>query len=361
MKLSDYRDPALTNAIAEKIKDLTSTAHVKFCHICGTHEYAVTHYGLRTLLPRNLEVIAGPGCPVCVVPARDIDEAVWLALNGVTVATFGDMLRVPGSDMSLADAKAKGGDVRVVYGVDEAVKMALKYPEKSFVFFAVGFETTVPANAAEILSGPPKNLSFLVSHRLIPPAMELLLGVGDLKIDGFICPGHVATVIGVKAFRMFPEVYSMPTVIAGFEPVDVMISLYMLMKQLKENSARVDNEYTRSVTEEGNVKAQKIIEEVFEVDGGNWRGIGRVPSSAYKLKGEYANYDARVIYDIKVGPAKDIQPGCSCHLVIIGKIKPNECTMFMKTCTPENPYGPCMVSHEGTCRIWAEHGEYQTL
>jgi len=357
MRLADYRDPALTKAIAEKIKDLTPSGHAKFCHVCGTHEYTVTHYGLRTLLPKNLEVIAGPGCPVCVTPAKDIDEAVWLTLHGVTIATFGDMLRVPGSEMSLADAKARGGDVRVVYGVSEAVKMASKSPEKSFVFFAVGFETTAPANAAETLSGPPKNLSFLVAHRLIPPAMELLLGVGDLKIDGFICPGHVATVIGVRAFRMFPEAYNMPTVIAGFEPVDVMIGLHMLLKQLKEGSARVDNEYTRSVTEGGNVKAQKLIKEVFEVDSGNWRGIGRVPSSAYKLKNEFSNYDARVKYDIKVGPAKDIAPGCSCHLVIIGKIKPTECPMFMKTCRPETPYGPCMVSREGTCNIWGKHGQ----
>ena len=357
MKLTDYRDPELTKAIAGKIKELTPPSQVKFCHVCGTHEYTITHYGLRSLLPKNLEVIAGPGCPVCVVPAKDIDEAVWLALHGVTITTFGDMLRVPGSEISLADAKAKGGDVRIVYGVSEAVKMAAKSPEKSFVFFAVGFETTAPANAAEILSNLPKNLSFLVAHRLIPPAMELLLGLSDLNLDGFICPGHVATVTGAKAFRMFPEAYNMPISIAGFEPVDVMIGIHMLLKQLKEKSARVDNEYTRSVTEDGNVKAQKLLEEVFEVDSDNWRGIGRVPSSAYKLRDKYSDYDARVKYDIKVGPAKDIQPGCSCHLVIVGKIKPTECPMFMKACTPETPYGPCMVSHEGTCNIWGKHGQ----
>lgn len=356
MKLTEFRDPALAQSIIRKIKSLAPQDHVKFCHVCGTHEFTITRSGLRTLLPSNIEVIAGPGCPVCIVPAEEIDEAVWLAQHGVTVVTFGDMLRVPGSETSLSDAKAAGGDVRVVYSVTKAVKMARAESDKNFVFFAIGFETTAPTNAAEILRNPPKNLSFLVSHRLIPPAMELLLGIGDIHIDGFICPGHVATVIGADAFSIFPKAYGMPTVVAGFEPIDVLMAILMLLKQLKEG-ARLDNEYARSVTKEGNVKAQRLIKEVFDVSGGRWRGIGRIPNSAYRLKDGFSDYDARLKYEIKTGPARDIAPGCSCHLVIIGKINPPACPMFLKTCKPEHPLGPCMVSHEGTCHIWSRHAQ----
>ncbi|MDI6639275.1 MAG: hydrogenase formation protein HypD [Methanocellales archaeon] len=351
-----FRDPALAQPIVRKIENLTPQDHVRFCHVCGTHEFTVTRFGLRALLPPSIEVIAGPGCPVCIVPAEEIDEAIWLAQHGVTVMTFGDMLRVPGTKMSLSDAKATGGDVRVVYSVTEAVKMARREPDRNFVFFAIGFETTTPTNAAEILRNPPKNLSFLVSHRLIPPAMELLLGIGDIRIDGFICPGHVATIIGADAFSIFPETYNMPTVVAGFEPIDVLMAILMLLKQLKDG-ARLDNEYARSVTKEGNVKAQRLIKEVFDVAEGRWRGIGRIPSSAYKLKDAFYEHDARLKYDIETGPARDIAPGCSCHLVIIGKINPPSCPMFLKACKPEHPLGPCMVSHEGTCNIWSRHAQ----
>lgn len=279
-------------------------------------------------------------------------------MNGVTILCFGDMFRVPGSELSLADVKARGADVRVVYSVSDAVEIARKEPEKEFTFHAIGFETTAPTTAFEIKKGLPDNLSYLLSHRLIPPAMELMCGIGDLAIDGFICPGHVATITGAKAFRIFAEAYRMPTVISGFEPVDFLLSVFMLLRQLKEGVARLENEYVRSVTEEGNVKAQKLIEEVFEVTAGDWRGIGRIPSSAYQLKEECSKYDARKKYDIKIGPSRDVFPGCLCHLVIIGKIHPTECPMFMKECRPEHPIGPCMVSREGTCKIWSQYGEY---
>lgn len=361
MELLKLRDPALVKSIAEKIKAVAPPHHAKICHVCGTHEYTVTHFGLRTLLPENIEVIAGPGCPVCVVPAKDIDEAVWLAQNGVTVLTFGDMYRVPGSEKSLADVKATGADVRIVYSVSDAIVMARKQSGKEFVFFAIGFETTSPTNAFEILQGTPENLSFLISHRLIPPAMELLVGIGELGVDGFICPGHVATVIGAKPFRIFPEAYRMPAVIAGFEPADLLIGVLMLMRQIRSGVARLENEYVRSVTEEGNVKAQKITDEVFGVTGGDWRGIGSLPSSAYELRDRFSDCDARLRYDIEIGPSTDIHPGCSCHLVIVGKIRPIECPLFMKACRPEHPMGPCMVSREGTCQIWAAHREYYFL
>ena len=356
IELSSFRDAELVRRVVEKIRAITPRYEVKICHVCGTHEWTITHYGLRSLLPENIEVIAGPGCPVCVTPAADIDQAIKLALEGKVVTVFGDALRVPGSEKSLMDAKAEGADVRVVYGIDDAVKMAVKEKSKEFVFFAIGFETTAPSTANVVLSKPPKNFSILVSHRLIPPAMELLLGIGDLKIDGFIAPGHVSTIIGLKPYEIFPKAYRMPTVIAGFEPLDVLIAIYMILKQLKEGKARLENEYVRAVLPEGNVKAQRLMNKAFNVVDGYWRGLGRLPASALALKNEYSQYDARKRYELHIEKARDILPGCQCHLVMIGKIKPNECPLFMKACRPEKPLGPCMVSFEGTCRIWARHG-----
>jgi hydrogenase expression/formation protein HypD len=300
-------------------------------------------------------VIAGPGCPVCIIPAAEIDEAIKLALEDVTVVTFGDLLRVPGSKMSLQDAKARGGDVRVVYSVSDAVKMAQKEPTRDFAFFAIGFETTAPSTAVEILNKPPSNLSFLVSHRLIPPVMELLLGIGDLHIDGFIAPGHVSTIIGVKPYEIFPKAYHMPTIVAGFEPLDVLFAISMLLRQIRDGVAKLENEYNRVVTWEGNVKAQRLMKEVFDVTAGHWRGIGKVPASALALKEEFSQYDARKRYHLKIEHARDLLPGCFCHLIMLGKIKPPECKLYMKECTPQTPRGACMVSMEGTCRIWAKH------
>src|SRR3990170_3893257 len=350
-----FRSPELAKSIAQKIRDLApKKSVVKFCHVCGTHEWTITHYGLRSLLPANVEVIAGPGCPVCIVPAAEIDEAVQLARKGVVVTCFGDVLRVPGSAGSLLEAKAEGADVRIVYSVTDAVEMAAREPNREFAFFAVGFETTAPSTAVEALKPAPRNLSFLVSHRLIPPAMELLLGVGDLQIDGFIAPGHVSAIIGLKPYELFPRVYRMPTVVAGFEPMDVLMAVYMLLKQLKEGAARLENEYSRVVKPEGNPKALDVMAKAFEVTAGNWRGIGRLPDSALILRKELAAYDAHTKFGVKVEQGKDILLGCECHLVIIGKIKPNQCPMFMKACTPEKPVGACMVSNEGTCRVWAK-------
>jgi len=350
-----FRDPELAKSIAQKIHDITPrNGTVKLCHVCGTHEWTITHYGLRSLLPPNVEVIAGPGCPVCIVPAAEIDEAVQLAKKGVVVTCFGDVLRVPGSQMSLLEAKAEGADVRVVYGVSDAVEMAERERDREFAFFAVGFETTAPSTAVEALKPPPKNLSFLVSHRLIPPAMELLLGVGDLHISGFIAPGHVSAIIGLKPYELFPRVYRMPTVVAGFEPVDVLMAVYMILKQLRDGAARLENEYSRVVKWEGNPKALEMMDKAFEVTGGNWRGIGRLPDSALKLREELAAYDAHAKFGVHVEQGRDILLGCECHLVIIGKIKPDECPMFMKACTPAKPVGACMVSSEGTCRVWAK-------
>ncbi|MEM3823838.1 MAG: hydrogenase formation protein HypD, partial [Candidatus Bathyarchaeia archaeon] len=296
-----FRDPKLARRIAEKIQELTpKETQVKICHVCGTHEWTITHYGIRSLLPKNVEVIAGPGCPVCVTPASEVDEAIRLALKGVIITCFGDVLRVPGSKMSLLDAKAQGADVRIVYSVSDAVKMAEKEPQKEFTFFAIGFETTAPSTAVEILKKPPENLSFLVSHRLIPPAMKMLVEMKDLSLNGFIAPGHVSTIIGLKPYEVFPKDYGMPTVVAGFEPIDVLFGIYMILKQLSEGKPRLQNEYTRAVRWEGNTKAQQIMQKVFSVADGNWRGIGTIPSSKLVMNEEYKAYDAHLKHDVKV-------------------------------------------------------------
>jgi hydrogenase expression/formation protein HypD len=351
-----FRNPEVAQNIAAKIREVApKKSQVKICHVCGTHEWTITHFGLRSLLPPNVEVIAGPGCPVCIVPAAEIDEAVQLAKQGKVITCFGDVLRVPGSESSLLEAKAGGADVRIVYAVSDAVEMARKEPEKEFVFSAVGFETTAPITALEALGDPPKNFSFLVSHRLIPPAMELLLGLGDLQIDGFLAPGHVSAIIGLKPYELFTRVYRMPTVVAGFEPNDVLMAIYMILKQVSTNDAQLENEYSRVVKSEGNKKALQLMHEAFTVTAGNWRGIGRLPDSALQLRESLSRYDARKKFGVEVKEGKDILLGCECHLVIIGKIKPNQCPMFLRACTPAKPVGACMVSSEGTCRVWAKN------
>jgi len=349
-----FRDPDTAKRVTAKIRELApKSGNVKICHVCGTHEWTITHHGLRDLLPPNVKVIAGPGCPVCIVPASEVDEAVELALKGVVVACFGDVLRVPGSKMSLLDARAEGATVRVVYSVRDVVNMARKEGDKEFVFFAVGFETTAPSTATEVLGKPPSNLSFLVSHRLIPPAMRLLAEMEDLSLDGFIAPGHVSTVIGLEPYGVFPREYGLPTVVAGFEPLDVLFGVYMILKQIREGKPRLENEYSRVVKPEGNPKAQAVMQKAFQIDDGNWRGLGTIPQSKLTLRKESSGFDAHLKHGVKVERSVDLQPGCRCHLVIVGKIKPTECPLFMKSCTPRKPVGACMVSSEGTCRIWA--------
>ena len=291
-----------------------------------------------------------------MVPTVAIDRAVELALNGVIVTTFGDLMRVPATRMSLFEARARGGDVRVVYSASDAVEIARRNPDRKVVFLSVGFETTAPTTASEILRGVPENFSVMCYHRLIPPAMELLLGVGDLQIDGFICPGHVAAIIGVKAFRVFAEAYKMPTVVAGFEPNDVLLAILMLLRQLRDGEARCENEYARLVRYEGNVKAQRRMKEVYNVSPAYWRGIGRIPDSGLTLKKEFERLDAEKKFEFSPMKHLDLNPGCNCHLVMIGKIYPPECRPFGKVCTPQRPYGPCMVSVEGTCYIFYKYG-----
>jgi len=340
------------------IKAINSTSKeiskpVKFMHVCGTHEHTMSKYGLRTLLPKEIEILSGPGCPVCICPAADIDKAVELGNRDDTIiTTFGDMIRVPATTISLAELKAKGADVRIVYGPNDAVKIAKENPDKEIIFFAIGFETTAPLIGYELQSNPPSNFSVICAHKLIPAALELLMSQSQLRIDGFISPGHVSTIIGMKPYEIFSQGYRIPNVISGFEPNDVLLSILMLLKQVRDKKYDSLNEYSRVVKPEGNILAQRIIEDVFQSVSSPWRGIGRVYDGGLVIKENYQEFDAEKKFDIKIEKSQDIPPGCSCHLIMVGKLYPYECSLFRKECTPINPIGPCMVSAEGTCSIY---------
>jgi len=351
----EFRDNALGKKVIRLIHSLMPDHTVRIIHVCGTHEQTITKYGLRTLLPKNLELLSGPGCPVCVTPAKDIDEAIFLA-NCATLVTYGDMTRVPGSDMSLAEAKSDGADVKVAYSVNDAVRMASN-TKNDIVFFGVGFETTAPSSAAVLYNRPPENFSILSSHKLIPPAMEALVGDGDVSFDGIIAPGHVSTIIGTRPYERFAEIGT-PVIVTGFEPLDVLFAVLMVLEQMREGQSRVENEYSRVVTKHGNIKAQQLMNEVFNVVDAHWRGIGEIANSGLAIKPEFSQFDAREKYDIDVGEAQDLHPGCSCGLVLTAKATPEECKLFGKVCTPERPYGPCMVSKEGTCHNWWKYGRH---
>lgn len=365
---SIYRDKTIVEKIIGHIRKAPLKCPVKIMHVCGTHENVVSCFGLRELLPKTVEVIAGPGCPVCVCPSHDIEFAIDLALEQkAIIAAFGDMIKAPccgagaSGHESLGDAKTGGADIRIIYGPFDALKIAGENPGKEVVLFAVGFETTA-CGVASLIQQPnfPENLSILVSHRLIPPSMEFLLGVGDICIDGFLIPGHVAAVMGMEQYRLFSEAYRMPTVAAGFEPVDVLMGILAIIRQINEKIARCENIYPRAVQEKGNIKAQAAIKEVFDVVPAYWRGIGKIPRSGLKLKQRYEMYDARRRFGAaSLGKQNemelDINPGCSCHLIMTGRIKPSECPLFGNICIPESPYGPCMVSMDGTCRVWYKY------
>ena len=353
------RSKEFTDKIISAIKKIITELNkpIKLMHVCGTHEHTISKYGLRSLLPtKNLEIISGPGCPVCVCPAADIDKAIELGKRDDTIiTTFGDMIRVPATNISLAELKAKGADIRIVYGSNDAIKIAKENPNKEVIFFAIGFETTVPLIGYELQSGPPSNFSVICAHKLIPAALELLIAQSQLRIDGFISPGHVATIIGVKPFKIFSDAYRVPNVITGFEPNDVLLAILMLLKQLKDKKYETLNEYSRVVKPEGNKVAQKIIEGVFDMVSSPWRGIGRILDGGLAIKEKYEKYDAEKKFNIKIENSQDIPPGCSCHLVMVGKIYPHECKLFGEKCNPLNPIGPCIVSNEGTCTIYYKY------
>lgn len=328
--------------IADKLHELVDQ-DLTFMHICGTHEAAIARTGLRSLLPSRLKIVMGPGCPVCITPQGEIDAALELAGKDCIIATYGDLLRVPGSKGSMESC---GGDVRVVQGVHKAVDIAKK-TDKEVVFISVGFETTAPTVAATILARPPENFSILSCHRIVPPAMKWLLEQGEAKLNGFMLPGHVCTVAGYEEYEQFP----VPQVVAGFEAEDILLGLLMLVRQTRRGTHSVENAYPRAVSREGNLKAKKVMYEVFEPFDVEWRGFPVIPGSGLRLRREFDHYDAQKKFDIVFRHITK-HSACICDKVLRGISQPSDCRLFAKTCSPRTPVGPCMVSHEGACRIW---------
>ncbi|NHJ38389.1 MAG: hydrogenase formation protein HypD [Asgard group archaeon] len=350
------RDKDLIKNALEQLKKIAPSESIKITHVCGTHEMTASRYGIRSILPKSIEIIPGPGCPVCVCPSYEIDYTIELAKQGHIITTFGDMLKVPASKYSLAEIKRNGYDIRVVYSPKDAIEIALKNTKKEVVFLAIGFETSAPMTGDVLLSNPPKNFSILSAHRLTVPAMELLLKSEKRRTKGFICPGHVSVIIGTQSYLPFSSKYKMPCVIAGFEAIDMIVAIIQILKMNYEKKPSVVNEYSRVVKPKGNVKAQSVISEAFEIIDANWRGIGLVEKSGLAISNKYQEFDAFKKFNLKINNSIDIHPGCKCHEVMLGNMLPDECKLFMRNCMPDKPIGPCMVSHEGTCSIFARYG-----
>lgn len=350
-----FRDARYAQAIVNEISSLVEGRNIRIVHVCGTHEDTISQHGVRSLLPDSIRLVAGPGCPVCVCAAKDVDMAIELSRKGHIITTFGDMIRVPATNSTLAKERSNGADVRVVYGASDAISIARDNPDREVVFVGVGFETTAPTIALELLGKPPSNFSILTSLKVIPPAMQILVNIEGFGVDGFITPGHVSTIIGSNAFQPFAEKNRVPCVAAGFEPLDVLEAIRMILKQIQEGRADSENEYTRVVKPEGNLAAQRVLAQAFRIDDAPWRGLGIIKKSGYYIKKEFAEHDARLRFEIPETESVDILPGCRCHEVILGMTDPLECSLFGTRCTPEDPYGPCMVGHEGTCRIRHEY------
>jgi hydrogenase expression/formation protein HypD len=340
-------------------------APVSVMHVCGSHEQAIAKFGLRASFPKNLNVIMGPGCPVCVTDVPEVDEAVVLATRGVRIATYGDMVKVPGTVRSLADAQAEGGRVHVVYSIAQAVELA-RETDDEVVFFASGFETTAVATAAVILRGLPRNLSVLSAHKYIPPVMEIVAEMPGTRVEGFLAAGHAATITGWGIFERFVERHRIPVVVAGFEPLDILAGLVKLLEVIRDGRPRVENMYPRCVTREGNLRAQEQLWKVFRPVGGRWRGIAHVPSGNLRLRDEWAGVDARRRFHIDVTSLWDSSPSalvqdCICGDIMAGIASPTDCALYGRECLPETPVGACMVSSEGTCKIWHQYGGHPDL
>jgi hydrogenase expression/formation protein HypD len=358
--VSEFRDPAAARAMVKSITALAGDSEYTFMEVCGGHTHTIYRHGLEHILPSNVEFVHGPGCPVCVIPMGRIDDAMDLAEQpGVIFTTFGDMMRVPGSKGSLLDAKAGGADVRFVYSPLDALKVAVENPAKHVVFFAVGFETTAPSTAVTLVRAKQlgvKNFSVFVNHVTIVPPMKAILESPGLRLSGFLGPGHVSTVIGTRPFRFVPEVYGKPIVVAGFEPLDILASVHMLLAQINEGRCEVENQYSRVVREDGNVKALSLMAETFELRPSfEWRGLGFISRSALKVNRKYEEFDAEERFampGVRVADPK----ACQCGEVLKGAIKPWECKVFGTACTPQTPIGTCMVASEGACAAYYNFG-----
>jgi hydrogenase expression/formation protein HypD len=355
--IDEYRDAQIAQSLVKKIASI-SKKNVRLMEVCGTHTVSIFRSGIRSVLPPSISLLSGPGCPVCVTDQAEIDAFIELArLDGVIITTFGDLMRVPGSRSSLQKERAEGRDIRVVYSTFDALEIARKNPAQKVVFLGVGFETTAPTIAAAILSAAQtqlKNFSVISAHKLVPPALEALTAAKDVRVDGFILPGHVSVITGLDAYRPFFNRHRIPCVVAGFEPADILQAIFMLVEMLEAGRPALENAYTRAVTVEGNLKAQKIMAEIFEVDDACWRGIGVIAASGLKIRAPYAAYDARQLFNVQVPEAKT-PPGCVCGQILTGTRTPPECALYKKVCTPMDPVGPCMVSSEGTCAAYYKY------
>jgi hydrogenase expression/formation protein HypD len=357
-----FRDPARGRALLGRLERATRAAGrpVTVMHVCGSHEQAMARYGLRSRLPQGLTVQMGPGCPVCVTDAPEIDDAITLAESGLRVLTYGDMLRVPGRDRSLDDARAAGARVDVIYAATQAVEIARSGAEP-VVFFATGFETTAVATAAILLADPPPNLFVLSAHKWVPAAMDVVASSPDGRVEGYLAAGHAATITGWGVFEPFVAEHRRPVVVAGFEPLDILAGLALLVEAVAEGRAGVENAFPRCVTREGNRRAMAALQAVFAPADGEWRGIARVASGDLALRPEHRAHDARARFaDLLAAapprPERAEAAGCRCGSILVGRTIPTECPMFGAACRPESPVGACMVSTEGACRIWYEHG-----
>ena len=358
--LSEFRDPILADKLVNELKKdvglLSSGNNVRIMEVCGGHTHTIFKYGLEQLLPKEIELIHGPGCPVCVLPMNKVDECVLLAEEKqVILTTFGDAIRVPGSKKSLLQAKAEGADIRIVYSPMDALDIASRNPDKDVVFFALGFETTMPSTALTVQEAKKQevlNFSILCNHITIPQTLKALLDTDNLNLDAFIGPGHVNMIIGTEVYGFIVNQYKKPIVVSGFEPLDILQSISMLIKQLLENRCEIENQYKRVVSKKGNIIAQEAINNVYQIkEYSEWRGLGLIPESGVMLRNEYELYDAEKKYDLKTVNTPDPEK-CQCGEVLQGFIKPYECKLFGKECTPHNPIGALMVSSEGSCAAY---------
>lgn len=368
--VDEFRDPQKAGALLTQIRQLSralpasSAQPIKIMEICGGHTHAIFKYGLETLLPDVIELVHGPGCPVCIMPKGRLDDAIAIALQpNLIFATFGDVLRVPGSKQSLLQAKAAGARIQIVYSPLDALQIARDNPDQDVVFFGIGFETTAPSTALTVLQAEAeglKNFSLFCNHVLVVPAMEALLANPDLQLDGFVGPGHVSTVIGSHPYQVIAARYHKPLVVSGFEPLDILQSIWMLLQQLVEGRCEVENQYTRLVQPGGNSVALAAIQQVFEVrDQFEWRGLGNIPRSGLKMRPEYAGFDAEVKFTVPGRSVAD-HKACQCGEILKGVLKPWQCKVFGTACTPEHPIGSCMVSSEGACAAYYKYGRFST-
>ena len=354
----EFRDKKLAQEIMAKLRSFDQT--ITLMHVCGTHQDTLVRFGLQTMLKdEGVDIRQGPGCPVCVTTPKEIEEAMALARAGKSITVFGDMMKVPGVSGSLTELHTEGFDIQIVYSISDAVKYA-KTTGKETVFLAIGFETTIPSTASVILKQPPENFSILCFHRTVPNALKAIIEMGEVKLQGLIEPGHVSTIIGLKPYQFISEKYKMPQVIAGFEPLDLLMGVFLLAKQIHSGRAELENEYQRVVREEGNQKAIQMLNEVFQPCAVPWRGFPVIPESGLELRNEFENYDARKKFADELKEVNQMEykepPGCRCGEVLRGIIDSTECPLFGTGCTPENPIGPCMVSAEGSCNILYKYG-----